>query len=388
MRADHWNPSKQRVRNITAALGCDEVNVQLDRLQSEVRMAHQEAKTRGVRRDKGFYSKVIQDFRRGVERSVLGNTPTLGDAFAQFIEQARRQNSPVTGSRLSAGTLDNYLVTLRQIQHVLLDTVRLDEVDMDWYHAFVSRSEKSGRAGKPLSKNYIGRHVKAIKRVMAAMEEEGYDVHRAYRQRGFKKITEDTTSIYLTMQELEMLQALDLSAHPPGMALTKDLFLIGCFTGLRVSDLNRLQAAELVESSGVKCFSFAHQKTGVQVLIPIHPVVQSILERHGGPPRPQNDQIINRNLKRLGRLMELNEAVQVERTVGGEKMSETASKWSLLTSHCARRSFCTNNYLMGTDTLTIMAISGHKTERSFRRYLKLGPEQYAQRMSTTAFFNP
>ena len=67
-------------------------------------------------------------------------------------------------------------------------------------------------------------------------------------------------------------------------------------------------------------------------------------------------------------------------------MSETASKWSLLTSHCARRSFCTNNYLMGTDTLTIMAISGHKTERSFRRYLKLGPEQYALRMSTTKFF--
>ena len=27
-----------------------------------------------------------------------------------------------------------------------------------------------------------------------------------------------------------------------------------------------------------------------------------------------------------------------------------------------------------------MAISGHKTEKSFRRYLKLGPEHYASRM--------
>ena len=33
-----------------------------------------------------------------------------------------------------------------------------------------------------------------------------------------------------------------------------------------------------------------------------------------------------------------------------------------------------------------MAISGHKTEKSFRRYLKLGPEDYAQRMAQTAFF--
>jgi len=57
-----------------------------------------------------------------------------------------------------------------------------------------------------------------------------------------------------------------------------------------------------------------------------------------------------------------------------------------LTTHCARRSFCTNNYLSGTDVLTIMAISGHKTEKSFRRYLKLCPEDYAQRMAQTAFF--
>jgi len=33
-----------------------------------------------------------------------------------------------------------------------------------------------------------------------------------------------------------------------------------------------------------------------------------------------------------------------------------------------------------------MAISGHKTEKSFRRYLKLCPEDYAQRMAQTAFF--
>ena len=106
-------------------------------------------------------------------------------------------------------------------------------------------------------------------------------------------------------------------------------------------------------------------------------MVQSILDRHNGPPRPQNDQIINRNLKRLGQLMELTDSVQIERTVGGAKTKESKSKWAMLTSHCARRSFCTNNYLMGTDALTIMAISGHKTEKSFRRYLKLGPEHYA-----------
>jgi len=167
-----------------------------------------------------------------------------------------------------------------------------------------------------------------------------------------------------------------------------DLFFIGCFTGLRVSDLNRLQSAELITLEGIQCISFKQQKTGRPVLIPVHPVVESVLDRHNGPLRPQNDQIINRNLKRLGQLMELTDSVQIERTVGGAKTKESKSKWAMLTSHCARRSFCTNNYLMGTDALTIMAISGHKTEKSFRRYLKLGPEDCAQRMAQTAFFNP
>ena len=35
-----------------------------------------------------------------------------------------------------------------------------------------------------------------------------------------------------------------------------------------------------------------------------------------------------------------------------------------------------------------MAIAGHKTEKSFRRYLKLGPEHYASSMVSPAFFNP
>ena len=86
--------------------------------------------------------------------------------------------------------------------------------------------------------------------------------------------------------------------------------------------------------------------------------------------------------------MELMDAVQIERTIGGVKTKESKSKWAMLTSHCARRSFCTNSYLMGMDALTIMAISGHKTEKSFRRYLKLGPEHYASRMASSAFFNP
>ena len=160
LHPDHWNKTKQRVRNKVEAVGCDEVNVQLEKLQAFVRQAHLDAKTKGQRRDRDFYLQVIQDFKRGVERSSVGQTLTIGEAFERFIDHASKHNSPITGSRLSKGTLENYAVTLRQIRHVLMDVTALDEVDMDWYHDFVSKSEQSGLNGKPLSKNYIGRHIK------------------------------------------------------------------------------------------------------------------------------------------------------------------------------------------------------------------------------------
>ena len=66
------------------------------------------------------------------------------------------------------------------------------------------------------------------------------------------------------------------------------------------------------------------------------------------PPRPQNDQIINRNLKRLGQLMELTDVLQIERTVGGAKTGVEDQVGHADLTLC-QRSFCTNNYLMGTD---------------------------------------
>lgn len=46
-------------------------------------------------------------------------------------------------------------------------------------------------------------------------------------------------------------------------------------------------------------------------------------------------------------------------------------------SHTCRRSFCTNEFLEGTPTTLIMAISGHKTEKAFRRYIKADQVQKA-----------
>jgi len=52
-------------------------------------------------------------------------------------------------------------------------------------------------------------------------------------------------------------------------------------------------------------------------------------------------------------------------------------KWEKIVSHTARRSFCTNMYLMHVPVVTIMSISGHQTQKSFMGYIKATGEEHA-----------
>jgi integrase len=45
-------------------------------------------------------------------------------------------------------------------------------------------------------------------------------------------------------------------------------------------------------------------------------------------------------------------------------------KWKLITTHTMRRSFATNEYLKGTPIQRIMAATGHKSVKSFFKYIK------------------
>jgi integrase len=62
------------------------------------------------------------------------------------------------------------------------------------------------------------------------------------------------------------------------------------------------------------------------------------------------------------------------------KISTAYKKWQLVTTHTARRSFATNLYKSGFPTLSIMAITGHTTEKSFLKYIKVTPDEHAKKL--------
>ncbi|MEI8098430.1 MAG: tyrosine-type recombinase/integrase [Sediminibacterium sp.] len=188
---------------------------------------------------------------------------------------------------------------------------------------------------------------------------------------------EETDSIYLKESELlELLQVKDFDE--PIHEMVRDVFVIGCFTGMRFSDYTTIDTAAIQENR----LSFIQQKTGGRVTLPIHPVVNTILNKYNYqlPEVPKNN-VFNQILKQIGAKMpSLQVTFTRQVTYKRELQSIVKKKYEFLQTHTARRSFCSNEYLKGTDPLVIMAISGHKSHKSFMRYIKVSGDEFADKL--------
>jgi integrase len=190
---------------------------------------------------------------------------------------------------------------------------------------------------------------------------------------------EETDSIYLNEKEIQLLMNLN-EFNNKGEEHVRDIFVLGCYTGLRFANYSQLNLNYLQEG----ILTTIQQKTKKKVTIPIHPNVKKIIDKYNGvlPSCPTNQEF-NRTLKDLGKkIPELNVLFAKQITRRRRVTVEETMKWEKLMTHTARRSFCTNMYLMGVPVPTIMAISGHRTEKSFRMYIKASGEEHAQIMKT------
>jgi integrase len=191
-------------------------------------------------------------------------------------------------------------------------------------------------------------------------------------------ISEESESIYLNETELEKIYNLDLSENER-LDRVRDLFLIGCWTGLRFSDWNKVTPENIKDGF----LELKQQKTGGAVVIPLHSVVTQIIKKHNGElPELISSQKTNDYLKEVAQKAGIKETVHKSITRGGIKVSKAYKKYELVTTHTGRRSFSTNLYRAGLDTLTIMQITGHKTEQAFLKYIKVTPREHAEKLRT------
>jgi integrase len=170
----------------------------------------------------------------------------------------------------------------------------------------------------------------------------------------------DAQTVYLSEAELQRIASVEI---PANLQNIRNAFLISAYTGLRYSDLCKLGSQHISGDT----IAVTTQKTGELVRIPIHPIVKAILSR--GIPRVPSQQYMNRGIKDVCILAGIVQPVTVN--------NSTYPKYELVTTHTGRRSFASNLYLSGFPTITLMKITGHKTEAAFMKYIRLTQQEAA-----------
>ena len=313
-------------------------------------------------------------------------TTTFITAIEQYISTVNRKPWTIKHYNTTLAVLKDYQATI----DLELD---FDDLTMEFYESFIRycneatviSEDKEGNlvTSKRFSYNTVGTHIKNIKVFHNYALEKGYT--QKVLPKKFKVFAETADTIYLNENELHAIFKMDLSDNKR-LEPQRDLFNIGCYTVLRFGDLPNLKRENIIK--GGTRIRVKTEKTGETVEIPLHWTIKTILEKYDGSlPNAISDQKMNDYLKEIAQKAGLNEFVMKAQTRGGSKVESSHNKWELVTVHTARRSFATNAYLAGVPSISIMKISGHRSEKSFLKYIKITPEQNADLMANHPFFS-
>lgn len=353
-----------------------EFNLRLDHIESTAKSAFRQFQNdNGGRQPSIEELKEILDIKlRDVEVKKKQN---LFQFIEQYIEEAKGRTHSKTGKKLSRFTIHMYnrsFETVRDFSSKYKIRTDFDTIDLTWYYQYLNYLTKDLQ----LANNTAGSRIRDLKIFLNDAVERGLNTNLAFKSKKFKKIVEDTYEIYLTENELLELENLDLSWNQK-LDRTRDLFILGCWTGLRYGDFSNLEKQNIHEDY----IEVKTRKTGASVIIPIHKSVRKIIEKyksvtHNSLPPSLSNVVMNRYLKQLGSMIPcLHEDIKKTITKGGVFQEFYKKKYELLKTHTARRSFSSNAYKSGLSTIAIRQITSHKSDVTLMRYIKISPHEHA-----------
>ena len=380
---EHWSSAKQRVKNSLAANYAIDVNEKLGDLTPFVEQAYFKEVAKGNPITTNWLKDQLNIFFDRKPKLAKKTENYLTDFIDEFIKISTGRINRKTGKTISNKTIGWYRVTKGKIEDFEDYTgkkILTNEIDLNFHQSFCDFLSTQ----QNLNPNTIGGHIRRIRLFAGQLERKGVKVSPDYKSKDFFLPFNKTLDTYLTKEEIQAVYECDYSNHDK-LDNARDWFVIGLWTGLRVSDFLSLTKDNIDDG----LLYVLIKKTEQYVFIPIHPNVAAILKKRNGEfPRKISDVKFNEYIKEIAKDAGLTEKIQGAKMVTQEdengnkttrKQSGLFHKYELVSSHICRRSFATNHY-GEIDTLTIMKITGHSTEKQFLDYIKVTPKEYAEKL--------
>lgn len=384
---ERWSKVKQEVLS-TPLLKYKEVNKKLNEFKVYLKNEYESTKTNEdeiIINNNWLKDKINYFFNKQNVNEEEKKKLFFVDYILSFIEESKTKRNRL-GNPIKERTIQHYKTTLNKInsyQDFTNRILKITDINLDFHNKFISYLENEER----LNNNTIGGYIDDIKLFCNNASKKGLKISTDVKSSDFYTPKNKTNDIYLREDEITNIFNCDLDLDYLDNA--RDWFVIGLRTGLRVSDLLKLDKS-FVEDDEFICLTTI--KTEYPIIIPIHDQVRKILQKRNGDfPRKISDQKFNDYIKIVAQKAGIIEMVdgsrmdEVKITENNKektlhrKLNKKYPKYELVSSHICRRTFATNLYGQ-IDTMTIMKITGHATERQFLNYIKITPKEYALRL--------
>lgn len=347
-------------------IGFSEINSILDDIQNSLKEIEREAVFA-----KKEYSIDTINRKFLLKFGALNNSSEFFNVYDKFVEDAKvtRTLSTIIGYRSTKEKLLKYSKA-KNIR------ITFESIDYNFYESFVNYMLRDlGNLN-----NTVGKYIKNLKVFLLYALEHDY-TKQTYNLKKFKVFNDEADTIYLT--ELELMAILRKDNLPKRLIPIKDVFCFSCFTGLRFSDIDKLCNTHIKENY----LEIKAEKTKDSVRIPLNDYAKGILKRYRGKiegkplPTGMSNQKTNAYLKEIAELARINGLIRIEQFSGANRIVTNKQKFELITTHTARRTFVTLALEKGIRAEVVMAMTGHKSYKSFMKYVKITDKVMEQEMN-------
>lgn len=400
----HWDSKRQRVKSTREMPNYPQMNQHLNDVTNFVEQQHLVYfNNHHMHPPKEFLRKVLNKRFSRIAKSKLNKSDDekvtdirvikrTGNVIA-FFEVLLKEWKGVKNS----ATIGNYGRAVRMLKDYGLHIEKdLTFDDIDW--KFENEYKRFLIEQKNFKYNTISSLIKRLKTLMNEAVKRKLTNNIAFKD--FKASFRDSLrGIALSAVEVEAIASYDFSLDER-LDRARDWFVIACYTALSYESLAVLtkehiksNARRIPVISVIRGKTATTSKQQLKAVVPLHPTVKAILNKYKGefPPIISNQklgQYIKEVCKEVGKKQpSLLESIEIVEENAGKKTRESIPKYELCAVHVGRRSFCTNCYLVGVDSLKIIKSSAHASTQTLMTYIKADKlESIGQQENSYTFF--
>ena len=361
------------------AINNQELNISLQELKLSLLKAYNRDFCKGVLIDKIWFQKVIKtSFMRPVLESGLKSPDYsiyVSDFATYWIENYASDWKVSAKKKMEEPAKNQYkkfVETLQEYESVISEKFQLRNTTKKDIEGFIDWLETENYQTSTIERN-IGR----LKFFFNRAIELNMEVTQAFKERIYFSPENDIEGVYLNETEIQKIIDKDFS-YDYELNLAKQNFLIGLHTGLRISDFLKLDTNNISDGN----FTIKTKKTKTKVVIPIHPIVEQILnDNFGCLPQKISSSDFNKQIKIICQLCNIDNLVYgklFDKDLKRKKI-DYYKKYLLISSHVCRRSFATN--FSGTEKEVLNSVMGwSKESKMHSHYNKKSGDDYAKIM--------